>query len=518
MKNQHPNIIFVLTDDQGYGDLGYTGNPWIMTPYLNQFAQVSVRCHNFHVSPLCTPTRGTLMTGRSPLRHGAWATAWGRSLLRREEITLPSLLANYGYVTGIFGKWHLGDHYPYRPQHQLFFCYIATNAPHSPYFVSEDYASPYRNNPNIPSPEFYGMITNIDQNFGKLRNRIQELGLEENTILIFMTDNGTSGGWDPQRQLGFNAGMRGIKGSYYEGGHRVPFFIYWPKGGLYNRDIFDLLDHTDFFPTLCSLCSIPLPPSLEFDGYDISSILKGSPPSPEIKNRIIYLTYRQSFEPPDPWDNLIMSTEWRLIRGKELYHIQKDPGQTQNVIKVHPDIVQFLCDRYLEWRQKVDASGLLPEPFYLGTPEENPTCLNAMDVLGDIAWNQPHIRQAVRSCGRWRVKISQRGKYRFSLYRWHPICSTPINEKIPSLSIPKELQSSSYTEIHSFFKEIRSIEATSATFKIGNHQTTLPIQNKANFVSFVVDLAPSELYMEAFFNLSDGTTLGAYYVIVELLN
>ena len=249
-----PNVVLVITDDQGYGDLGCTGNPWIRTPELDRFRAESVRCPDFHVSALCTPTRGALMTGRRPVRNGAWATCWGRSILRRTEVTMADVFARSGYRTGMFGKWHLGDNYPYRPQDRgfqtvvahkgggvgqtpdfwgnnyfddtyfrngeprahegyctdvwfdeaarfiesakdgPFFAYVATNAPHHPYLVADRYAEPYRRIPDIPEPDFYGMIANIDENFGRLVRQLDEWGLSENTVLIFMTDNGSSGG------------------------------------------------------------------------------------------------------------------------------------------------------------------------------------------------------------------------------------------------------------------------------------------------------------------------------------
>ncbi|MXX02485.1 MAG: sulfatase-like hydrolase/transferase, partial [Gemmatimonadetes bacterium] len=265
MSDKRPNVILVITDDQGYGDLGCTGHPWLKTPRIDAFHDDAVRLTDFHVSPLCTPTRGALMTGRRPVRNGAWATCWGRSILRKSETTMADVFGAAGYRTAMFGKWHLGDNYPYRPQDRgfqhvvahkgggvgqtpdfwgnnyfddtyfhngapvehagyctdvwfdeairfiegcaggqsatgeagsdaPFFVYLSTNAPHTPYLVSEEYARPYHGNPDVPEPEFCGMIANIDENFGRLRRRLAELDLEENTILIFMTDNGSSGG------------------------------------------------------------------------------------------------------------------------------------------------------------------------------------------------------------------------------------------------------------------------------------------------------------------------------------
>ena len=234
-----PNIVIVITDDQGYADLGCTGNPWIKTPNIDRFYTEAARFNDFHVAPLCAPTRGALMSGRRPLRNGAWATCWGRSILKNDSPTIANVLAENGYKTGMFGKWHLGDNYPYRPQDRgfqkvvahkgggvgqtpdfwgnnyfddtyfsnsvpvkyegyctdvwfeqafkfieenregPFFAYIATNAPHHPYLVDVKYSGQYRGNPLIPEPEFYGMITNIDENFGKLRTALQRLALEE---------------------------------------------------------------------------------------------------------------------------------------------------------------------------------------------------------------------------------------------------------------------------------------------------------------------------------------------------
>jgi arylsulfatase A-like enzyme len=239
------------------------------------------------------------MSGHNPLRNGAWATCWGRSILRKDEVTMADVFAANGYRTGMFGKWHLGDNYPYRPQDRgfqtvvahrgggvgqtpdfwgnnyfddtyfhngqpvahegyctdiwfdeamkfiedsrdrPFFCYLATNAPHSPYLVEDSYTRPYADNPDVPHPAFYGMIGSIDENMGRLVKRVADLGLEENTILIFMTDNGSSGGCVQDERgfltQGYSAGMRGKKGSLYDGGHRVPFFMRWPPSSCAGR-------------------------------------------------------------------------------------------------------------------------------------------------------------------------------------------------------------------------------------------------------------------------------------------
>ena len=249
-----PNVVIVITDDQGYGDLAFTGNPAINTPTLDTLRMQGTLLNNFHVDPTCAPTRSALMTGRYSDRVGVWHTVQGRSMLRRHEITMADVFSSNGYATGHFGKWHLGDCYPYRPEdrgfqhciyHQAggvgqapdywgndyfddtyivngkhqrfegfctdiwfdegmkfikankkkpFFAYIAMNAPHSPYYCPEEYTEPYDGNPDVSIAEFYGMVTNIDDNMAKLMKMLDNEGIADNTILVFMTDNGTAGG------------------------------------------------------------------------------------------------------------------------------------------------------------------------------------------------------------------------------------------------------------------------------------------------------------------------------------
>ncbi len=379
-----------MTDDQGYGDLGCTGNPWIQTPHIDRFHDGAARLQDFHVSPLCTPTRGALMTGHRPIRNGAWATCWGRSILRKTELTMADVFSANGYRTAMFGKWHLGDNYPYRPQDRgfqhvvahkgggvgqtpdfwgnnyfddtyfhngepvshdgyctdiwfdealsfikankdgEFFAYLATNAPHAPYLVAENYRASYEENPEIPEPAFYGMITNIDENFGRLEAKLNELGIADDTILVFMTDNGSSGGCttdaDQYASRGFNAGMRGKKCSYYDGGHRVPCFIRWPNGGICGgRDINEMALHIDFLPSLIDLCGLTPPAGAQFDGISLAGLLTGSTDS--LPDRVHFLQYRQNTNPPEKWTNAVITQQWRLLGGKELYDIKADPEQ-----------------------------------------------------------------------------------------------------------------------------------------------------------------------------------------------
>ena len=328
-----PNVVLVITDDQGYGDLACHGNSVIRTPNLDALYTGSVRLTDFHVGPTCSPTRAALMTGRYCNRTGVWHTIMGRSLLRRDEVTLADVFAAGGYRTGLFGKWHLGDNYPFRPgdrgfhevlahggggvgqtpdywgndyfddtyrhngtpkkyagyctdiwfdaamrfmeahRNRPFFVYLTTNAAHGPYNVAEEYSEPYKDK-DVPNADFYGMITNIDDNMGRLLGKLKALGIEENTVLIFMTDNGTAAGFRDGK--GFNAGMKGTKGSEYDGGHRVPCFIRWPAGGLGGaRDVDRLTAHIDLLPTLIDLCGLEKPPGVAFDGRSLVPLLRG---------------------------------------------------------------------------------------------------------------------------------------------------------------------------------------------------------------------------------------------------
>ena len=570
-----PNVVLVITDDQGYPDLGCTGNPWIRTPNIDRFYADAVRFPDFHVAPLCTPTRGSLMSGHRPIRNGAWATCWGRSILRRDEVTMANVFAANGYRTGMFGKWHLGDNYPYRPhdrgfqtvvahkgggvgqtpdfwgnnyfddtyfhngqprahegyctdvwfdeamrhieavKDEPFFVYLATNAPHSPYLVPEKYRKPYEGNPNIPHPPFYGMITNIDENFGKLAAKLKQLNLEERTILIFMTDNGSSGGARLDRQQfvvqGYNAGMRGLKASYYDGGHRVPFFIRWPEGGLTGgRDIGEMALGIDVLPTFIDLCGLEAPKGVKFDGMSLAPLLRGE--RDELPgDRFEFLQYRQNTNPPEMWTNAVMTRRWRLVGGRELYDIKADPGQTKDVAAEHPAVVARLRAAHERWWEEVAPRLNEYCAITLGSDKENPTRLDAMDVMGDVAWSQSHIVMAQKSTGKWAVDVERPGEYRFALRRWPRELGLPMDE---ALSQENAQEIAPYYPI----KECRAIHPVKARLKVFGREETAAVPKGADEVVFKVRLPQTGVtQLEAWFDDEAGETQGAYYIYVERL-
>ncbi|MBE0600320.1 MAG: sulfatase-like hydrolase/transferase, partial [Firmicutes bacterium] len=298
----------------------------------------------------------------------------------------------------------------------------------------------YRGNDNIVHPEFYGMISNIDDNFGRLRQKLTEWGVEDNTILVFMTDNGSSGSSELDENehviRGYNAGMRGMKASYYDGGHRVPFIIRWPDGGVGGgRDIEYTSFHVDFFPTLADMCNLSMP-HLILDGISLKKALYCEGGLPQ--GRTEFMQYHQSTLVPDKWTNAVISDQWRLVYGKELYNIKDDPGQKHDVSAQHPDVVRRLRDAHEAYWQDAQGTMGVYSPIYLGDEHENPTRLDAMDVMGDVAWSQLSVALAQKSAGRWRVKFTRLGMYRFLLTRWPKELGLKM-DKQPSAEERREL-------------------------------------------------------------------------------
>lgn len=387
MTTQRPNVIIVITDDQGYGDLGCHGNPVAETPNLDQLHAESVRLTGFHAAPMCTPTRGQMLTGLDAARNGAVNVSSGRTLLRAELPTMADLFRAGGYSTGIFGKWHLGDNYPYRPEDrgfdeslwfpsshissvpdywendyfddvyhhngsreryegyctevffregmawiaeqveadQPFFAFLPTNAPHYPWWVpTEDREAIERRfseaEASLPDldPEqrdklvrFLAMIRNVDTHMGNLRAFLRELAIEDNTILIFMTDNGSTFG-----PIYYNAGMRGGKVTLWEGGHRVPFFVHWPDGDLGEpRDIDGLTQVQDMLPTFIDLCGLEQPRSAPLDGISLAPVLRGAETPPADRKLFINYSRMPHFDYPIPDSPTILRSEERPSSG-----------------------------------------------------------------------------------------------------------------------------------------------------------------------------------------------------------
>ncbi len=484
-----PNVILIVTDDQGYGDVGRHGNTMIRTPHLDQLHDESVRLTDFHVDPTCSPTRSALMTGRYSSRTGVWHTIMGRSLMDGAEVTVAEVLGGAGYRTGMFGKWHLGDNAPLRPQDQgfehvvwhhgggvgqgpdywgndytgdtyevngewqafdgyctdvwfeearafiesggdePFFAYIATNAPHWPYLVDAAYSGPYEAMGVAPTmAKFYGMVENIDENVGRLRAQLERLGIADDTLIVFMTDNGTAAGHSASKAEaggeavtwpGFNAAMRGNKGSEYDGGHRVPCFVHWPNGGVTGgRDVPSLAAHIDLLPTLAELCRAPLEGTLALDGVSLAKPLRAE--RGDVLDRTLFV-HSQRIDRPEKWrKTAVMTKRWRLVNGAELYDMRSDPGQAVDLSQSSPEVVAQLSAAYDGWWASLGGAHERTVSIDVGGAE-TATALMAHDwhtTSGGTPWDQTHVRRGTIGNGFWALNVARAGRYEVELSRW----------------------------------------------------------------------------------------------------
>ena len=586
-----PNVVLVLTDDQGYGDLGCHGNPIVKTPNLDRFHGDSVRLTDYHVGPTCSPTRAGLLTGHYANSTGVWHTTGGRSLLRKDEYTMAEMFADAGYRTGMFGKWHLGDSYPFRPEDrgfqevvrhggggvgntpdywgndyfddtycangvwthypgyctdvwfnlgldfierhrdEPFFCYITTNAPHLPHIVDPQYTEPYLPpvSPNESRARYYGMLANIDENFGALCDRLREWGLEDNTVLIFMTDNGSAGGVDVDAEQlvtsGHNAGMRGKKGSQYDGGHRVPLLMRWPAGGLDSgRDVGELTANIDMMPTLMELCGLGDPDDLSVDGKSLAPLLGVGKPDQrsgreeaDWSERIV-VTDSQRLARPVKWrKSSVMTSQWRLIDRDELYDMHADPGQTIDVAAKHADVVARLRAAYEEWWTKVTERAEERIPIEIGVDGASQVLINSHDwrnVEDPVCvWNQSQIRQGLEYNGHWEIEVMQAGAYEIELRRWPREADLELRAGIEG---PGQVDSYEMTYERRYTGG-RALPIATAELEVGGRRHTRSVAAHEKAAAFTVDLdaGPTDLRTR----LSDGNALelGAYYVYIQLV-
>lgn len=436
-----PNIVFILTDDQGYGDLSCHGNPVLKTPHLDRLHSESVRFTDFHVSPTCAPTRSALLTGRHEFKNGVTHTIEERERLTPAATTLPQVLKTAGYATGIFGKWHLGDepdHWPSRrgfdemfihgaggigqsypgscgdapgntyfdpvilhngafektqgyctdvfftqalrwmesvKGKQPFYCHLATNAPHTPLQVRAEDEAAYTGKVPEPTAKFFGMIKNIDDNVGRLLAKLAEWGIEKDTLVIFMNDNGGTGGV----QL-FNAGMRGRKVTPWLGGTRAASFWRWP-GTLTPGDCDALTAHIDFFPTLTEIAGASLSNELktQVEGRSLVPLLNN--PKAEWADRVLFTHVGRW--PKGKADQAkyarcsVRSARWHLVcdnkanvKQWQLFDVKADPAETNDLAKQNPEKVAELESAYDQWWSSVlpmmvneDAAAPARNPF-----------------------------------------------------------------------------------------------------------------------------------------------------------
>lgn len=429
LKGSRPNIILVMTDDQGMGDLSCLGNTVLRTPHLDRFHAMSTRFTDFHVSPTCAPTRSALLSGRHEFRNGVTHTIKERERMALSSTTFPKLLAKAGYETGIFGKWHLGDEDAYQPYNrgftetfihgaggigqayegscadfppnraskgryfdnailhndtivmtkgfctdvffqaalgwikknldakQPFFAYIPPNAPHGPMIAPDKYKNRFLDlGYDANTAGRYGMIENIDDNFGLLMKKLDDWNAWDNTLVIFMTDNGQAGRsakLNGKRVTLWTGGFKSGKGSNYEGGTHVPAFWYW-KGKLGEGvDIPALTAHIDLFKTFADLAGVKIPGDIQqIDGRSMLPLLKN--PKAKWKDRDLFTHKGRWAKGSDPNDSkfkgcAVRTARWRFVGNKELYDISKDPYEKVDVADQHPEVIAKLRKSYDKW-------------------------------------------------------------------------------------------------------------------------------------------------------------------------
>ena len=464
-----PNVLVIITDDQGYGDLGFHGNSQIQTPNLDQLARESVRCKYFYVSPVCAPTRASLMTGRYNYRTGVTDTFLGRAMMFSDEVTLAEMFTAAGYRTGIFGKWHLGDNYPMRAidqgfQESLvhkgggiaqpsdppggdsyfdatlyrngkaikskgyctdvftdaaidfikqkrsrpFFAWLAYNAPHTPLQVPEGDLALYRDMKDDVTAKVYAMVSNVDRNIGRLLKE-----LPEDTIVIFLTDNG------PQ-QVRYNSSMHGRKGSVHDGGIRVPFFIRWPGKLQAGREVEQPAAHIDLAPTLLDACDIPKPAKIVFDGVSLWPLITGA--RVQWPERTLHFQWHRGDIPEFQRAFAARSAHFKLVQaaganerwdGKkvfELFDLERDASESRNVAHEQPEIMKQMLAGYERWFEDMKRARNFALPkIFVGATHENPVTLTRQD------WRGPRASWGTNGLGHWEIEVAEAGEYDFTL-------------------------------------------------------------------------------------------------------
>lgn len=459
---KRPNVLLILTDNQAFDELGCHGHPHVRTPRIDAFEQESVDFLNFHAPPFCSPSRALLLTGRYAMRAGIHNTIGGVSILHRSERTLADLLGAQGYRTAVFGKWHLGYSYPFRPQDrgfqetfthggggigQLedylgnthldatylhngvleatkgfssdvlfseamkfiehgddkpFFCFVSTPATHRPWQSHPEAARKITERGVQHSKNdlaLYSMIENIDENVGKILDQLERLKLTENTLVIVATDQGT------RRE-------RDHKGLAYDEYHQVFCLMRYPPltAGNSHRST-ALTGMVDMTPTVLELCGVERPGNL--DGRSLRPLLAGRKGWEDERSLIVQCPRGRTRA---MWKNSSVKTQrWRLLEGKTLFDAEADPGQLTDLADQHPEVVKKLRRSYERFWYSLPEEAELLSRFVIGAPQTPEIRLNAMDwYRGGKPWHQLHIPQH-KTKGGWMVEFVRAGIYRFEL-------------------------------------------------------------------------------------------------------
>jgi arylsulfatase A len=441
---------------------------------MDRLAAQGARFDRFFVSPLCAPTRASLLTGRYHLRTGVSWVTHRKEVMRGEEVTLAEVFREAGYATGCFGKWHNGAQTPTDPNGQGFgefvgivgggcaiyfdspeyyrncqpwqpetatgyitdflteqaidfirskrrsswLCYVPYNAPHTPCQVPDRYFDKYRDRGfDEATAAIYGMIENIDDNLGRLLEELDKTGQAERTVVVFLTDNGPNG-------KRYNGGMRGTKGSVDEGGTRVPCFVRYPARIEPGTVITPLCAHIDVLPTLAELCGVPLPANVSLDGVSLAELLTGQ--ADDLAERSLF--FHNSRSGLLKYPGAVRTPRWRAARRRsqwELHDMQADPKQQHNVAAEYPHVLDQLEAEYARWYAEVTDGLVDRTPVPVGHPDAVATELRTPESYqeGEFGWpNGPGyttewIRAWRSSDDRiwWELDVVQGGRYEVSL-------------------------------------------------------------------------------------------------------
>ncbi|WP_299537436.1 arylsulfatase [Ulvibacterium sp.] len=475
LNNKRPNIVLIIADDQGWGDLSSSGNTNLSTPHIDALAKNGVSFQNFYVQPVCSPTRAELLTGRHFPRLGVFDTSAGGERMNLGETTLAEILKNGGYATAAYGKWHNGMQPPYHPnsrgfddyygftsghwgnyfspmlehngeitkgegflvddlttkglefisehENESFFLYLPYNTPHSPMQVPDAYWNRFENKDlamtyhgeEAEDQDFtkaaLAMVENIDYNVGRITQRLQELDLEKNTIIIYMTDNGPNG-------FRWNGGMRGKKGWVDEGGVRSPFFVQWKDSLPEGKEINEIASAIDILPTLINIVGLDAKTKKPLDGKDLTPLLWSE--SHNWQPRLVYNHWAGKTS--------VRSQKYRLDNENRLYDMVNDHGQTTDISQQFQKIADSLIKAKNEWLAAVNPKFPRDEdnrPFTLGSPDHQFTQIPARDGTphGHIARSNrfpnntffTHWKSEKDSIS-WNVEVLADGEFEVTLY------------------------------------------------------------------------------------------------------
>ena len=477
-KERDPNVVVFLADDQGWGDLSINGNPNIKTPSIDSLARDGATIDHFYVCAVCSPTRAEFLTGRYHTRMGVFSTSTGGERFNADEETIAEVFGRAGYATAAFGKWHSGMQYPYHPnargfddfygfcsghwghyfspmlerngeivtgegfiiddltsqamsfirekKDQPFFVYLPYNTPHSPMQVPDENWDQFKEKKivsdaaeaNARSEKLdhtraaLAMTQNIDQNVGRVLSLLDDLAISEDTIVIYFSDNGPNGSR-------FNGGMRGRKGTTYEGGLRSPCFIRYPRkisGGTVVKQIGGAID---LLPTLADFASINYEPRKAIDGITLADALQN--PEGEPNGRLLFSAWKQRAS--------VRNARFRLQKDGQLHDLDSDPGELVDVSKQFPKMTAQLKQSLEDWLQQTQSSNPInPEsrPITLGHADEKVTQIPARDATahGEVKRSNrfPNATYMMNWTARdgdritWDVEVLSPGRFEVEMY------------------------------------------------------------------------------------------------------